>query len=388
MSYKLFTNALIFITGKFKKSQILIKDDIITAIGNKLNIPEETEIIDCQGKRIIPGLVDIHTHGCIGHDFSTASPEEMHDMLNWYAKKGVTTVLATTMTDSKENMMAAMKNLHTIHRSQRTDKQPEAHMAGVHLEGPFFRPEYKGVHDEKYLLEIDDTFFRELFLAAGGFIRMIDIDPTLRDTFDFINEHRRDFVISVAHTACDYETAKKVSQAGVNHITHLFNAMSGLHHREPGLIGALYDFGFYADIICDGIHVHPSLLRLMFSAIPEKMVIISDSMAAAGMGDGKFRLANRDVTVKDGCATLADGTLAGSTTNMYDSMIRLIRYGIPASVAITAATESAAVSAGISKHYGAIRVGRAADFLILDMDYNLDQVWISGEHFHDAEKEQ
>lgn len=387
MKTKLFTNGLIFINGKFKKNQILIADDTIEAVGNSISIPEGTEVIDCTGKRIIPGLIDIHTHGCAGYDFSTASTEDMHEMFRWYGKKGITTVLPTTTTDSAENMHAAMLNLHQVHRQQHIEKPLESHMAGVHMEGPFFGTEKKGAQNEKYLLPIDENLFRELFLACGGFIRIVDIDPMLPGAFDFINRHRRDFVISLAHTTCDYETAKKASQAGITHITHLFNAMNSLHHREPGLIGALYDFGFYADIICDGIHIHPAVLRMMFSAVPEKLVLISDSISAAGLSDGKYKLGGSDIFVKDGCATLRDGTLAGSTTNIYDSMINLIHYGIPASVAITSATESAALSAGIAKRYGFIKKGRTADLVILDMDYHLEKVWISGQLYHDVNEE-
>lgn len=387
MSAKLFTNGLVFLSGRFKRNQILVEDGIITGVGNTLAIPEGTEIIDCAGKRIIPGLIDIHTHGCMGHDFSTATPAEMHDMMKWYAKQGVTSVLPTVSTDTKPNMIAGLQNLHLLYREQHLQKPLEGHMLGIHLEGPFLGKEKCGAQPEKDLLPVDTRLFRELFLAGGGFVRIADLDPMLPGAFDFIDKYRKDFVISLAHTTCDYATAQRAAQAGVTHITHLFNGMNGLHHREPGLVGALYDFGFSADIICDGIHVHPSILRLMFTAIPEKLIIISDSMSAAGMPDGKYQLGHQEVNVTEGRATLADGTLAGSTTNVYESMLRLIHYGIPASVAITAATESAARAAGVYKKCGIFKKGRNADMLILDLDYQLEKVWISGELFHDVKAE-
>lgn len=384
MKSTVFANALAFVNGKFKKSQILVTDGIIEAVGNTIPIPEGAEILDCSKKRILPGLIDIHTHGCNGFDFSTASPEDMHRMLQWYAKKGVVAILPTTMTDSAENMNAAMLRLQNIHRDQRAGNISESRVVGIHAEGPFFDKGKKGAHCEKYLRPVDEGFFHQLFLSSGGLIRMVDIDPTLPDAFDFIDRHRKDFIVSLAHTACSYETARQASLAGVTHITHLFNAMNGMHHREPGLIGALYDFGFYADIICDGLHVHPAVLRLMFASVPEKLVIISDSMSAAGLQDGNYKLGGQEVTVKNGCATLKDGTLAGSTTNVFDSMVRLIQYGIPATDAISAATESAALSAGIGRHHGFIKKGRAADLLVLDMDYHLENVWLSGKLFHNA----
>ncbi len=386
MSAKLFKNGLVFYAGRFKKNQILVENGIIIGVGNTLAIPEGTEVIDCTGKRIIPGLIDIHTHGCAGHDFSTATPEEMHKMMKWYATHGVTTVLPTVTTNTKENMLAGLRNLHILYREQHQQKPQESHMYGIHLEGPFLGKEKCGAQSAENLLPVDNALFRELFLAGGGFVRMTDIDPMLPGAFDFIDRYRKDFIISLAHTTCDYETAQRAAQVGVTHITHLFNGMNGIHHREPGLVGALYDFGFNADIICDGIHVHPSILRLMFTAVPEKLVIISDSISAAGMPDGTYTLGPQQVTVKGGCATLADGTLAGSTTNVYDSVLRLISYGIPASVAISAATESAARAAGLYKKVGVFKKGRVADMLILDLDYHLEKVWVSGELFHEVPK--
>ncbi|MBQ9118905.1 MAG: amidohydrolase family protein [Lachnospiraceae bacterium] len=241
MNAKLFKNGLVLLNGRFKRTQILVIDGVIESVANTMTIPEGTEIIDCSGKRIIPGLIDIHTHGCAGYDFSTATPEEMHKMMKWYAQRGITSVLPTIGTDTKKNMLTGLKNLHTLYREQHMQKPVESHMVGIHMEGPFFGNEKNGAQAAEHLLPVDIQLFRELFLAGGGFIRIADIDPTLPGAFEFIDRYRKDFVISLAHTTCDYATAQRAAQAGVTQITHLFNGMNSMHHREPGLIGALYD---------------------------------------------------------------------------------------------------------------------------------------------------
>lgn len=423
MAQKLFVNASVFLNGRFQKNSLLIEDEYIAAnrknikatghcgilenieaSGNSKNSVNaevidctvNTEVIDCTGRKIVPGFVELHSHGAIGYDFNSASPEELQKMLSWYASKGITSIVPTAMTETEECMTAAMNRLSAMLAEQEGGSLNGARIVGIRAEGPFLGEDKRGAHDVKMLRPATDDFYHALRTASRGRLSVLDIDPTGPDAVEFIRRHRGEVMFSLAHTSCDYALAKRMNAEGVNHLTHLFNAMNGLHHREPGMIGALADGSFFAEIICDGLHVHPSVLRLMFSALPHKLVMISDSMSAAGLGDGEYTLGGKPVIVKDGKATLADGTstdhtpansistegtLAGSTTNLYDSLLKLIAWGIAPNTAIAAATENAAKSVGLEKHCGFLKQGCYADFLILNDNYEIEQIWIAGKPY-------
>ncbi|MFA9377667.1 MAG: N-acetylglucosamine-6-phosphate deacetylase [Lachnotalea sp.] len=240
-------NGLIFLDGKFVKSDISFENGIITGIGTNFN---EDEVIDCKESYIIPGLVEIHSHGCVGEDFSTSTVEGIGKMCNYYARNGITSVLATTMTESNELHRKAMSNINEYCRQIHMGSK----ILGINMEGPFLGKEKKGAHDEKYLMDIDKELFEELDKLSGNKIVIISIDPCLSGALSFIKEYKRDKIISLAHTSANYEIAVKAMEAGANHVTHMFNAMNPLHHREPGLVGATLEKPCYAEVICDGIH--------------------------------------------------------------------------------------------------------------------------------------
>ena len=419
MAQKLFVNASVFLNGRFQKNSLLIENEYVVANRKNIKAPRDcevlenieasensktsgnTEVIDCTGKKIIPGFVEIHSHGAIGYDFNSAGPEELRKMLSWYASKGITSIIPTVMTNTEECMTATMNRLSAMLAEQEGGSLNGARIVGIRAEGPFLGADKSGAHDVKMLRPATDDFYHALRKASRGRLSVLDIDPTGPDAVEFIRRHRDEVILSLAHTSCDYALAKRMNAEGVNHLTHLFNAMNGLHHREPGMIGAFADGTFFAEIICDGLHVHPSVLRLMFSALPHKLVMISDSMSAAGLGDGEYTLGGKPVFVKDGKATLADvtstdhapansistdgapadGTLAGSTTNLYDSLLKLIAWGIAPTAAIAAATENAAKSVGLEKHCGFLKKGCYADFLILNDNYEIEQIWIAGKPY-------
>ena len=369
----LIKNGELFVDGVFRKLDMRVENECISAIGTCAPMPGE-EVVDAAGKLVLPGLIEIHSHGCVGYDFSNADEEGLKQMCAWYAAKGVTTVLATTMTNEYESYKRAVE---TIAKVRKQDYRG-SHIAGINMEGPFLGVDKKGAHDPKYLMGISEEVFEELDGLADHAIRLVDLDPKLPGALPFIEKYSKTKTISIAHTSCDYELAREAIRAGANHVTHLFNAMDGLHHRKPGIVGAVVDEDVYAELICDGIHIHPAVIRLMFAAVPEKIVLISDSMCAAGLPDGEYELGGLKVYVKDRKAAQADGTIAGSTTNVWEAMQNVVRFGVSREKAILSATLYPAKSVGIENEAGVLAPGRAADFCIADQDLSLEAVYLSG----------
>lgn len=368
----LLKNGLVFLNGNFVKTDILFEDHVITGIGTNFN---EEEIMDCADCYVLPGLVEIHSHGCMGEDFSTSTVAGIGKMCNYYARNGITSILATTMTESKELMCQAMSNV----KEYCEQIQSGSKVLGINMEGPFLGKDKKGAHDENYLLEIDMNLFEKLDELSGDRIVIANIDPRLNGTLTFIKEYKEEKIISLAHSSADYETAVNALSAGANHVTHLFNAMNSLHHREPGLIGAALEKPCFTEVICDGIHLHPAIIRFLFQTMPEKVVLISDSMMAAGLSDGDYQLGGLNVTVNNGKAALEDGTIAGSSTNLYLSMCNAINFGVKPEDAILSATYIPAKSIRKEKEVGSIRIGAMADILVLRKDYSIQTVFVEGE---------
>ena len=358
------TGGNVFIDGKFFKCNIKTENNIISEISS--NTFEDS--IDCNGKYIIPGLVDIHTHGCAGFDFSSASVAEIAEMQKYYLKNGITTILATTVSLSDTDILSAVNNIIEA----ASDSVEGATIAGINLEGPYLSPKKCGAHDASLLKAPDLNFIEQL----GDFIKVVNVAPEYENASEFISKFKGK--TSIAHTDCDYETAINAINLGADHITHIFNAMNGLHHRNPGLIGAFFNSQTVAELICDGIHIAFPVLKMMFDAYPERIAVISDSMAATGLSDGNYKLGSLNVTVKDSVATLEDGTLAGSTTNIYKMMQYLITNGIDTDKVIRSLTEIPASSVGIDDVCGSIAVGRKADILILNNDFTIDKIICNG----------
>lgn len=384
-------NGTVFVNGKFEKKDIRIAEGKFAEItepgkleqemkGASVENSERGEILDATDKYILPGLVDVHTHGRIGEDFSFVSAEGLRKLLASYAACGVTSVVGTTMTNEPELVENSLRVMGEYRREQSSaveknaeDNQvPYAKLLGIHMEGPFLGTEKKGAHDARFLRTPDWDWFEKMQKLSGESIRLVTIDPTLEGSEEFIKKCRENHSkVSLGHTACDYERAVKAGQAGADHVTHLFNAMSPLHHREPGLAGAAMDTGMYMELICDGIHVHPAVVRMMFAAYPEQMVLISDSISAAGMPDGEYSSGGMKVCVNDGKATLEDGTIAGSAISLFDAMVNAIRFGVPVEAAVKSATYLPAKSVGMEHVAGSIAVGRMADFLVVDKEWKL-----------------
>ena len=284
----------------------------------KNNLFDSGEIIDGEGCYAIPGLIDVHFHGCMGYDFCDGTKEAIEKIAEYEASQGVTTIVPATMTLSEEELMKIMANGGTYE-----NKEGAAVLAGINMEGPFICSKKKGAQAATHIHKPDVAMFRRLQEAANGLIRLVDIAPEVEGAMEFISELKDEVHISFAHTTADYDTAKTGYALGACHATHLYNAMPPFTHREPGVIGAARDSEHcMVELICDGIHIHPSVVRATFQMFGnDRVVLVSDSMRACGLSDGDYTLGGQDVKVVGKLATLkSDGAIAGSVTNLMDCM--------------------------------------------------------------------
>lgn len=353
--------------GSFLEQAIYINDHRLV---DKAEYQDDGEVIDAEGLLVLPGLVDIHSHGAAGEDFSDGNPEGLKKILQYEKRCGITSYCPTSMTFPKERLrqiFASIKGAQT---------EDGATVVGINMEGPFLDPAKKGAHVEKWIAAPDVAFVRELNQDADGLVRLVTLAPNMDGAEEFIKEMHEEVCISLGHTAADYDCASRAMKLGAHHVTHLYNAMQPFGHRAPGLIGAAMDDPeCMVELICDGYHIHPSAIRAAFRMFgPERVILISDSMRATGMENGIYELGGQEVTVKDRKAVLKDGTLAGSATNLYGCMCKAVEFGIPLEQAIMAATANPARSIGIFDRVGSIRIGKQADLLLVSENLELKRV--------------
>ena len=361
--------------GSYKVTDLYVENGRIVASADE--VTDKTQL-DASGLKILPGLVDIHSHGAVRHDFSDADVDGLRTILQYEKSHGITSYCPTSMTLPKEELLKIFQTAKDVEQDETC-----ARIVGINMEGPFLDPVKKGAHVEGYIRKPDVEFFRECNESAGGMIKLVTLAPNMEGAKEFIQELHNEVVISIGHTAADYECAAEAMELGALHVTHLYNAMSGLSHRAPGVVGAAADHeNVEAEMICDGIHIHPVMVRLAFSAIgTDRIILISDSMRATGLQDGSYDLGGQTVYVKDKKATLADGTIAGSSTNLMECVKKAISFGIPAEDAIKCATLNPAKAIGVEQLCGSIEVGKYADFVILDKNDTVEQVYIKGKRF-------
>jgi N-acetylglucosamine-6-phosphate deacetylase len=352
----------------FQKLDVLFEQNIVE-VGR---LPG-TEDIDAEGCYLVPGLIDLHTHGSMGHDFSDGSANGMRQSAAYYAANGITTFCATTMTLPESALTDAGRCIRGYRRAERG-----ARCAGIYLEGPFLSYAKRGAQAAANLRPPDVALFDRLNEASGGGIKLVGVAPELPGAMDFIREVSGTCAVSLAHTAADYDTAMKAYACGATQATHAFNGMNALHHREPAVVGAAFDSGAYAELICDGMHIHPSVIRMMFRLFGWKLILISDSMRCAGMPDGNYELGGQAVTVKDGKAALPDGTIAGSSIHLLKAVQNVISYGVSPEAAIAAATAAPAKAIGMDGVVGSLSAGKWADMLLLNSRFELVTTIIDG----------
>lgn len=353
--------------GSFLEQTLYVNDHRLV---DKAEYQDDGEIIDAEGLLVLPGLVDIHSHGAAGEDFSDGDPEGLKKILRYERSCGITSYCPTSMTFPKERLrqiFASIKGAQT---------EEGAKVVGINMEGPFLDPAKKGAHVEKWIAAPDAAFVRELNQDADGLVRLVTLAPNMDGAEEFIKEMHEEVCISLGHTAADYDCASRAMKLGAHHVTHLYNAMQPFGHRAPGLIGAAMDDPeCMVELICDGYHIHPSAIRAAFRMFgPERVILISDSMRATGMENGTYELGGQEVTVKDRKAVLKDGTLAGSATNLYGCMCKAVEFGIPLEQAIMAVTANPARSIGIFDRVGSIRIGKQADLLLVSENLELKRV--------------
>lgn len=331
---------------------------------------------------ILPGLVDIHFHGCAGYDFCDGTAEAVRAIASYEMTHGTTTICPATMTLSEEQLLGICAAGAEAAETETLpgDIPMKDVLRGIYLEGPFISEEKKGAQNPAYIHKPDLAMLRRLQQAAKGMIRMAVVAPEEDGAMELIRDGAGEFRFSIAHTCADYETVKAAMEAGVHHVTHLYNAMPPFTHRKPGVIGAAAeDEKTRVELICDGIHIHPCVVKSTFKLFgAERMVLISDSMMATGMEDGEYALGGQPVTVRGNRALLKDGTIAGSATNLYDCMRTAIQMGVPKEEAVRAATRNPAEAVGLEEECGVLQPGRRADILVADGKFALLEVIKSG----------
>lgn len=353
---------------EFRPGRVRIEGDRIAEVA----FCTEGELSEAERDTLVlPGLVDVHFHGAAGYDFCDGTKEAFHAIETYENRHGITSICPATMTLPVEEL----KRILTVVSEDKPDS-----LVGVHLEGPFINKAKKGAQKEEYVIPPSAEVLKELQKCAKGLVKLVSIAPETEGAIDCIRELGKEFHFSIAHTMSDYDTAVKAIQAGAKHITHLYNAMPIPTHREPAVVGAAADDPeVMPELICDGIHIHPCMVRNTFRLFgAHRMILISDSMRAVGVEDGQYTLGGQDVTVRGALATLADGTIAGSATNLYDCMCKAVEMGIPKEQAIRAATINPAVSIGVGNKVGSLEAGKYANIVIADKELHRRQVILKG----------
>lgn len=363
--------------GRFIPADVELAGDRIVKVAPAGTLHGDEEL-DAAGKYVTPGFVDIHIHGAAGSDFCDGmdgSDKYVRAMQKYLGSQGVTSFLGTTMAFSEEILDRIFDAARPIFGQEGYG----AVLRGVNMEGPFFNKAKKGAQAEEYIIDPDWEMFRRLWERSGHNIRLVDVAPELPGALEFAQKASKLCTVSIAHTCATYEEATAAFANGFTHTTHLFNAMPAFTHRAPGVVGAASDFAEHIEMICDGIHLNPSVVRAVFNMFgPDRVCIISDAMQACGMPNGEYSLGGQKVFMTDGLATLADGTIAGSATCQAEGFRRAVKFGVPLESALKAATINPAKAAGLFDEVGSIAVGKRADVLVLGADLHPEHIFIGG----------
>ncbi|WP_029324654.1 N-acetylglucosamine-6-phosphate deacetylase [Butyrivibrio sp. AE3004] len=352
----------------FEEGTIYTDEDRISPFSN------DDMVLDADGLLAIPGLVDIHFHGAVANDFCDSDIEGISTIAKYEAQHGILAICPATMTYGENKLSEIMKTAKKYYQTRNSDPSA-ATFVGVNMEGPFISPYKVGAQNPDFLQLPNGYFYEKLQKDSGNLIKLLDMAPELTGSMDFIKEYSKEVNISLAHSNTDYDTAILAFHNGARHMTHLFNAMPGINHRNPGPIVAAKECNAEIEIIADGIHIHPAIVRLVFDMFDEdKVCLISDSMEATGLPDGEYHLGGQSVTVCGNKATLTnnESTIAGSVTNLFDCMKNAVQnMDIPIEAAVRAASETPAKAIGIDKDFGSLSIGKYANVLLIDTDMNI-----------------
>ncbi len=380
------TNGLVYQNHSFTEADILFEDGVIRRIGPDLT-EDGAEILDVKGQKVVPGFIDVHTHGAVGVDVNAASSEDYEKICRFQAAQGTTSWLGSVLTDTKEQTLWCIDQYNQWKKMEHQG----SNLMGIHLEGPFLAAEYKGAMPEYLLQKPNMELLREYQEAAGGDIRYITVSPEVEGIPEFIPEIKSlGIVVAVGHSGADYDTVRKAIANGAMGATHTGNAMKLLHQHFPSVWGAvLEDDEVYCEIICDGRHLHPGTVRLILKTKGlDRVVAITDSIMAAGLPDGNYKLGVNDVVVVDGDAKLADtGVRAGSTLTTGKALENLLAFtGKPLEDILPLLTENPAKLIGVYDRIGSLEEGKDADLVILDGSNHIAHTFCKGRHAYDARR--
>lgn len=376
MSVRYLTNGQVYADRRFQSKTIRIEDGRLALLPPEA--PVSGEVCDAAGKRIVPGFIDVHTHGAVGVDVNGADLEGLGKISRFFAGNGTTSFLASVLTDTEEQTNWCLDQCLAF---QQSDPQG-AELLGVHLEGPFLASAYKGAMPEHLLKKGDAALLRAYQDRARGNIRYLTVSPEVEGAISLIPEAKAlGIVTAIGHSGADYDTAMDAIRAGAAAATHTFNAMQLLHQHRPAILGAALESDVYCEAICDGRHLHPGIVRLLLKTKgPDRVVAITDSIMAAGLPDGNYHLGVNQVVVEDGDAKLAsDGTRAGSTLTQDAALRNLLAWtGRPLEELLPLFTENPARLIGVFDRKGSIADGKDADLVVLDGEARVEQVFAKG----------
>lgn len=379
MSDMYIINGEIYVDHQFQKGILGIEDGKIRLYPEDEKIPDTAQVMDATGKKIVPGFIDIHTHGAVGIDVNGASADDLEKIGSFFAGNGTTAWLASVLTDTKEQTSWCIEQ----YKEYRDSGRKGAQLLGIHLEGPFLTTEYKGAMPEHLLQKGNAQLAKEYQTLAEGGIRYITVSPEVEGVLDMIPALKEmGIVVAMGHSGADYITSMKALEQGVAAVTHTGNAMRLLHQHEPAIWGAGLESDAYCEIICDGRHLHPGTVRLIIKTKGlDRVVAITDSIMAAGLPDGNYHLGVNEVVVEDGDAKLAsNGVRAGSTLTQNVALKNLLSYtGFSLEEIIPVLTENPAKLIGVFDKKGSIADGKDADLVLLDENNDISDVIVGGE---------
>lgn len=360
-------NAQVYRRGHFRKEAVVLTKGKIEAVGHAAHWKGVERKIDLAGQRLVPGFIDVHTHGGAGVDVNAASAGDLRRLAAFFASHGTTGWLASILTDTRQ------QTLRCIREVRRVCEKPTAgaQLLGIHLEGPFLAKEYKGAMPEGLLRTADIALFQEYRREAGAYLRYITVSPEVEGVPELIAQIAEEITVAIGHSGADYETALACIKNGATAATHTFNAMRLFHQHRPAIMGAVLESDVYCEAICDGRHLHPGAVRLLLKCKGwDKVVAITDSIQAAGLPDGRYKLGVNDVVVRDGDAMLADGTSRAGSTLTQDAALRnIMRFtGQPMEKVLPLFTENPARLLHLETEKGAIEPGMDADLTVLDQE--------------------
>lgn len=378
----LIKNAAVYQNGAFASGDVLCRDGVIAAIGQNLNASANAEIFDCGGKQLVPGFIDAHTHGAAGVDVNAATAQELTKIARFFATQGTTAWLASVLTDTEQQTLWCIDQIKEAMQSKEG-----AQLLGIHLEGPFLASEFKGAMPEYLLQKGDAALFARYQKAAQGAVKYITVSPEVEGVPEMISEISDQVAVAIGHSGADYETSMDCIARGARCITHTFNAMKLFHQHFPAIMGAALESDAWCEAICDGRHLHPGTVRMLLKAKGwDRVMAVTDSIMAAGLPDGNYKLGVNDVVVENGDAKLAsNGVRAGSTLTTGTALKNLVSFtNRPLEDVLPLLTKNPAQALRVYDKKGSIEQGKDADFVLLDHEMNVQATIVGGNIVYQA----